>query len=111
VAEGRRGCSVWDVIDPRTSDAVIANRLRAYKALVAVDLAGFAQSARPGVFAIRVAPLQVCFHGFLVSMGGLFTDYFTSDVSASPPDVHAAVAEKLILLPHTLFITSFAFSR
>ena len=111
VDEWRRGCSVWDVIDPRTSDAVIANRLRAYKAVVAVDLAGFAQSARPGVFAIRVAPLQVCFHGFLVSMGGLFTDYFTSDVSASPPDVHAAVAEKLILLPHTLFITSFAFSR
>ena len=29
---------------------------------VAVDLAGFAQSARPGVFAMRIAPLQVRFH-------------------------------------------------
>lgn len=111
VAEWRRGCSVWDVIDARAPDADIADRLRGYKAAVAVDLAGFAQSARPGVFALRVAPLQVCFHGFLVSMGGLFTDYFTSDVSASPPDVHSAVAEKIILLPHTLFTTSFAFSR
>jgi hypothetical protein len=46
-----------------------------------------------------------------VSMGGLFTDYFTSDVSASPPDTHSTVSEKTILLPHTLFITSFAFSR
>jgi predicted O-linked N-acetylglucosamine transferase (SPINDLY family) len=111
VAEWRRGCSVWEVIDGRTSDADISRKLRRYKAAVAVDLAGFAQSARPGVFAMRVAPLQVCFHGFLVSMGGLFTDYFTSDVSTSPPDVHAAVSEKIILLPHTLFITSFAFSR
>jgi predicted O-linked N-acetylglucosamine transferase (SPINDLY family) len=44
-------------------------------------------------------------------MGGVFTDYFTSDVLATPPELHTAVAEKIILLPHTLFITSFAFSR
>ena len=61
VAEWRRGCSVWDVIDARAPDEYIVGRLRGYKAAVAVDLAGFAQSARPGVFAMRVAPLQVCF--------------------------------------------------
>jgi hypothetical protein len=59
VAEWRRGCSVWDVIEARAPDAYIAARLRGYRAVVAVDLAGFAQSARPGVFAMRVAPLQV----------------------------------------------------
>ena len=61
VAEWKRGCSVWDVIDPSAPDAAIARRLRAHRAAVAVDLAGFAQSARPGVFALRVAPLLSTF--------------------------------------------------
>jgi hypothetical protein len=39
VAEWRRGCSVWDVIDPSTPDAVIAQRLRAYKAAVEIGRA------------------------------------------------------------------------
>ena len=53
---------MWDVIEARAPDAYIAARLRGYRAAVAVDLAGFAQSARPGVFAMRIAPLQVRFH-------------------------------------------------
>ena len=43
----------------RESDAKIAARLRAQEIDIAIDLMGYSQGGRPGVFACRPAPLQV----------------------------------------------------
>ena len=51
------------------SDAEIATMLRRMEIDIAVDLKGFTQDARPGIFALRPAPLQVNYLGYPGTLG------------------------------------------
>ena len=80
-----------------SSDQDLARRLRDLEIDVAVDLTGFTQGCRPGVFA---RPVQVNFLGFPASMGVPWMDYIVADDFVVPPASEHLYAEKIARLPH-----------
>ena len=52
------------------SDAQVAALARSLEIDIAVDLGGYTQHARPRILALRAAPVQVSYLGFLGTMGG-----------------------------------------
>jgi predicted O-linked N-acetylglucosamine transferase (SPINDLY family) len=68
---------------------------------IAVDLNGHTLGARPQVFAMRVAPLQVAYLGFPASMGANFIDYIIADQVVIPPTHRQFYSEKVVALPHS----------
>jgi predicted O-linked N-acetylglucosamine transferase (SPINDLY family) len=84
-----------------TSDADIAGRLRQMEADIAVDLTGFTGNSRPGLLALRPAPIQVNFLGFAGTLGADFMDYIICDRIVIPDDQQSAYSEKLAQLPDT----------
>lgn len=81
------------------SDAQVAALARAEEIDIAVDLNGFTEGARPGIFAHRAAPVQVNYLGFPGSMGCDFMDYIVADATLIHPGDHHHYAEKVVTLP------------
>ncbi len=79
----------------------IARRILAEEIDILIDLNGFTQNARPGIFARRPAPVQVNYLGFPGTMGADYIDYIVADPVLIPPTHHAAYAEKVVTLPHS----------
>jgi protein O-GlcNAc transferase len=79
----------------------IARRILAEEIDLLIDLNGFTQNARPGIFARRPAPVQVNYLGFPGTMGADYIDYVIADPVLVPPSHHAAYAEKVVTLPHS----------
>ena len=89
-----------DFIDVRSeADAAIATRARRLAIDIAVDLKGFTQDNRIGIFAHRAAPLQVNFLGYPGTLGASFIDYLIADRTLVPAETEADYAEKIIFLP------------
>jgi predicted O-linked N-acetylglucosamine transferase (SPINDLY family) len=82
------------------SDDETAALLRQMEVDIAVDMMGFTEDCRPGIFARRAAPLQVNYLGFPGTMGADFIDYIVADPIVVPKSVEDAYAEKLVYLPH-----------
>lgn len=80
-------------------DRQIAEMVRAFEIDILVDLKGFTQGARTGVFAARPAPLQVNYLGFPGTIGGSFMDYIISDRHLIHEDECDCYAEKVVWLP------------
>jgi protein O-GlcNAc transferase len=78
----------------------IARRIKAEEIDVLIDLNGFTQNARPGIFARRPAPVQVNYLGFPGTMGADYIDYIIADAVLIPPAHRASYAEKIACLPH-----------
>jgi predicted O-linked N-acetylglucosamine transferase (SPINDLY family) len=66
---------------------------------ILIDLAGYTQGARPEILALRPAPIQVGYLGYLGTLGGGVLDYLISDNCLTPPGSEAHYAEKLVRLP------------
>jgi predicted O-linked N-acetylglucosamine transferase (SPINDLY family) len=66
---------------------------------IAVDLAGFTGDTRPGIMALRAAPVQVNYIGFPGTMGVPFMDYMVADETLVPPALASKYAEKIAWLP------------
>jgi predicted O-linked N-acetylglucosamine transferase (SPINDLY family) len=81
------------------SDQDISELLRSLEIDIAVDLKGFTQDARTGIFANRPAPLQVNYLGYPGTMGASYIDYVIADRFVIPPDRHASFSEKVVYLP------------
>ena len=81
------------------SDDEIVRHARTLEIDIAVDLAGYTADARPRVFALRAAPVQVNYLGFPGTMGAAFMDYIIADAVAIPPASQAQYTEKIIYLP------------
>jgi hypothetical protein len=67
---------------------------------IAVDLAGFTQGARPGIFAARAAPLQVNYIGFPGTLGAPFIDYVIADEVVVAPESRDDFSEAVAWLPN-----------
>lgn len=80
------------------SDAEIAALARAHEIDIAVDMAGYTTNARPGIFAVRAAPVQVNF-GFPGTMGLRTIDYMIADNVLVPPANRAYYSEAIAALP------------
>ncbi|HET9107117.1 MAG TPA: tetratricopeptide repeat protein [Steroidobacteraceae bacterium] len=81
------------------SDADIARLARSLEIDIAVDLGGFTRGGRPGIFALRAAPVQVSYLGYLGTMSAEYMDYLVADetlVAAADRDHYA---EKIAYLP------------
>lgn len=88
-----------DVAD--RSDETIATLARSLGIDIAVDLQGFTEHQRPGIFAQRAAPLQALLLGYAGTMGAPYIDYLIADRVVVPEQSRRDYAEKIVWLPHS----------
>ncbi|HEY1890349.1 MAG TPA: tetratricopeptide repeat protein [Steroidobacteraceae bacterium] len=81
------------------SDHDIARLARSLEIDIAVDLGGFTRGSRPGIFALRAAPLQVSYLGYLGTMSADYIDYLIADDAIIPQELRHDYAEKIVYLP------------
>jgi predicted O-linked N-acetylglucosamine transferase (SPINDLY family) len=81
------------------SDRDIALLARSMELDIAVDLAGFTRDCRPAIFALRAAPLQVSYLGYLGTMAAPYMDYLIADGTTIPLKGRAHYAERILCLP------------
>lgn len=98
-ARVRRAVERFDDVHA-TDDATIVAIARARGLHVAIDLGGPTRGARPGVFASRIAPLQVAWLGFAGTSGAPWIDYAIADPVVLPHDEAATFSEAIAWLPH-----------
>jgi protein O-GlcNAc transferase len=87
-----------DVADQ--SDSEVAAQARAAGIDIAVDLAGFTENCRTGIFALRAAPSQVNYLGYPGTMGAPYMDYLIADQTVIPESHRQFYSEKIVYLPH-----------
>jgi protein O-GlcNAc transferase len=80
-------------------DQEIAELVRQREIEIAVNLNGFTQSSRTGVFARRPAPIQINYLGYPGTMGADYIDYIISDRFAIPEDHCRHYRERVVYLP------------
>jgi len=83
----------------RRSDPEIAAFMRELEIDIAVDLMGYTNEARPGIFACRAAPVQMSYLGYPGTLGTSFMDYILADEFVIPPEAQRYYAEKVLYLP------------
>jgi protein O-GlcNAc transferase len=85
----------------RMDDAGIAGLARGLGVDIAIDLKGFTQEARSGIFLRRAAPVQASYLGYPSTMGAPFIDYLIADPVLIPAEARGGYAEKIAYLPGT----------
>jgi predicted O-linked N-acetylglucosamine transferase (SPINDLY family) len=90
------------------SDTEVAALLRKMEVDIAVDLMGFTENVRSGIFAGRPAPIQVNFLGFPGTMGAPYMDYVLVDPIVVPATEQPHYAEKLVHMPDSYMPCDFA---
>jgi predicted O-linked N-acetylglucosamine transferase (SPINDLY family) len=81
------------------SDLEVAETARQMRIDIAVDLGGFTDYARPKIFALRSAPIQMSYIGYLGTMGAPYMDYLLADPTIIPAERRQSYAEAIIYLP------------
>jgi protein O-GlcNAc transferase len=87
----------FDVVDKTSQD--ICALSREIQIDIAVDLCGFTENARTEIFALKAAPIQVSYIGFLGTMGADYVDYLIADEVIIPPTLRPSYTENIIYLP------------
>ncbi len=87
----------YDVGD--LTDQAIAERSRQLGIDIAVDLKGFTQESRLGIFSRRAAPIQVNFLGYPGTLGADYIDYLIADRVLIPEGNQCFFSEKIAYLP------------
>jgi predicted O-linked N-acetylglucosamine transferase (SPINDLY family) len=82
------------------SDEEVAGLARSLGIEIAVDLQGFTEHQRPGIFARRAAPIQVLFLGYAGTLGATYIDYLIADRIVLSEESRPDYAEKIVYLPH-----------
>jgi predicted O-linked N-acetylglucosamine transferase (SPINDLY family) len=80
------------------SDLDIVQLARRMELDIAVDLGGFTEGCRPNLFALRAAPLQVSYLGYLATLGAPYMDYLIANTTIIPPEHQRHYAEKIVYL-------------
>ncbi len=87
-------------IDVRNlSDMEVAELSRSLEIDIAIDLGGFTTDSRTGIFALRAAPIQVSYIGYLGTMGAAYIDYLIADATIVPEESRKHYSEKIVYLP------------
>lgn len=99
----RRVIAAFDrFIDVRgVSDLAVATQARDLKIDIAVDLKGYCQDSRAGIFALRAAPVQVSYLGYPGTTGADYIDYLIADETLIPTDCLRHYSEKIVYLPYS----------
>ena len=85
----------------RKSDVEVAKLSRDLNIDIAVDLKGFTQDARTGIFSHRAAPIQVNYLGYPGTLGADYMDYIIADKTLIPPQSQQSYSEKIVYLPNS----------
>lgn len=80
-------------------DARVAAMAREHGIDIAIDLKGYTEGARAGIFARRAAPLQVGYLGYPGTMSAPFIEYLLADAIVLPPGSRRHYAEAIVELP------------
>jgi predicted O-linked N-acetylglucosamine transferase (SPINDLY family) len=83
------------------SDIEVARLSRDLNIDIAVDLKGFTQDARTGIFAHRAAPIQVNYLGYPSTMGTDYMDYIIADKTLIPTEFQSGYSERVVYLPNS----------
>jgi len=81
------------------TDLQVASLARQMEIDIAVDLGGYTANCRTGIFALRVAPIQVGYLGYLGTWGTPYMDYIIADSVIIPEESRDIYSEKIIYLP------------
>lgn len=77
----------------------LANRIRSDQIDILVDLAGHTAWNRLPVFAMRPAPIQVSWFGYMNTTGLKSMDYRFADAGTCPPGAEGSYSERIVRLP------------
>lgn len=80
------------------NDETLCEKIRQDEIDVLVDLSGFTQGHRLGVFARRAAPVQVTWLGYMLTLGMKAMDYRLVDMTIAPPEQAPHYSEDLFYL-------------
>jgi predicted O-linked N-acetylglucosamine transferase (SPINDLY family) len=81
------------------SDTEVAMLARELGIDIAVDLGGHTEHCRTRIFALRAAPIQISYIGYLGTMGAPYMDYLVADATIVPAGEQANYSEKILYLP------------
>jgi len=82
------------------TDAALADRIRAHRIDILIDLAGHTSGHRIGVLAVKPAPIQVTYLGYPNTTGLPTVDYRITDALVDPPGrADELNVERLLRLP------------
>ena len=97
----QRVCAAFDqFIDVRMkSDQEVAQLSRLLWIDIAVDLKGYTQDNRMGIFSYRAAPVQVSYLGYPGTVGAPYMDYLIADRILVPERSQQHYSEKIVYLP------------
>ena len=73
---------------------------------ILIDLAGHTRFSRPGIFALKPAPLQAHYLGYSSTIGGDLLQYLITDHRQVAPGAEQYFAERLVYLPDTFMATT-----
>lgn len=83
------------------SDIEISQLAKSHVLDIAIDLKGYTQYARLGIFQARVAPVQISYLGYPGTLGAPFFDYIIADPTIIDSDTRQAYTENVIYLPNS----------
>jgi predicted O-linked N-acetylglucosamine transferase (SPINDLY family) len=83
----------------RETPEQIARRIHADRIDVLVDMAGYTTYSRSGIFALRPAPVQVHWLGYLDTQGADFLPYVLADDDVVPEALAGDFSETIVALP------------
>src|SRR5439155_7206915 len=81
----------------------IATRIREDRIGILFDLNGYTRNARPAIFALRPAPLQINAIGFQATLGTTWHDYILTDRFSLPEPLQRFYTERPLYMPHMLY--------
>jgi len=81
------------------SDKGVAALSRELGVDIAIDLGGYTQNCRTGIFSFRAAPIQLSYLGYLGTMGAEYYDYLIADITIIPVNSQKYYSEKIVYLP------------
>ncbi len=96
-----KGCFDQFIDVANLDDCQIANLSKEHGVDIAVDLKGFTQGSRLGIFAHRAAPIQVSYLGYPGTLSAQFIDYIIADHTLICNDNQSFFTEKIIYLPNS----------
>jgi protein O-GlcNAc transferase len=91
------------------TDLQVAQLLREKEIDIAIDLAGYTEHCRPGIFMHHAAPIQVQYLGFPGTTGAPYMDYMIVDKDIAPPEQEPFFSEKVVIMPDTYQVTDGAY--
>ena len=80
-------------------DQEVARLSRELEVDIAVDLMGFTDNCRTGIFAERASSIQVSYLGYVGSMGANYIDYLIADHTVVPEGSQSHYSEKVVYMP------------